>query len=77
MSELKTVTYNVPVPDGVIKLAKSKDVAVTVANMRKIISVKKTGELAKKAFYLPKAYRWIMANDADGNLCLVPRKKAS
>ncbi len=76
MSELKTATYKVPVPEGIIKLAKSKDVAVTVAGMRKLISVKKTGELAKKAFYLPKAYKWIMANDTKGNLCLLPRKRS-
>jgi len=73
---LKTATFVVPRPEGVIKLAKSKNVTVTVANMRKLISVKKTGELAKVAFYLPKAYRWIMANDTKGNLCLIPRKKA-
>jgi hypothetical protein len=76
MSTVKTATYNVPRPAGLIKLAKSKDVLVTVANMRKIISVKKTGELAKHAFYLPKAFRWIMANDSKGNLCLIPRKRS-
>ncbi len=73
---IKTATYNVPKPEGVIKLVTKKDVAVKVANMRQLIKVKTTGELKAKAFYLPKAYRWIMANDSKGNLCLIPRKRA-
>lgn len=75
MSTVKTVLYNLPKPDGVIKLVHKKDVKVTVANMRSIIKVKTTGDLKAKAFYLPKAYKWIMANDAKGNLCLIPRAK--
>jgi hypothetical protein len=76
MSTVKTATYNVPKPAGLIKLAHSKDVKVTVANMRSIIKVKTTGELKAKAFYLPKAYKFILANDSKGNLCLIPRKKS-
>ena len=75
MEAVKTATYSVPKPEGVIKLAHSKDVAVTVANMRSIIKVKTTGELKGKAFYLPKAFKFILANDSKGNLCLIPRKK--
>jgi hypothetical protein len=73
MSDLKVATYNVPKPDGILKLAKSKDVAVKVANMRSLIKVKTTGELKGKAFYLPKAYKWIHAFDVDGNEVLIPR----
>lgn len=73
---LKTATYNVPNPTGVIKMAKSKDLKVTVANLRSFIKVKMTGEFAGKAFYLPKAYKWVHAVDAAGNEVLIPRKKA-
>jgi hypothetical protein len=77
MAKLNVLTYNVPKPEGLVKLAKSKDVAVTVANMRKLISVKTTGELAGKAFYLPKAYKWIHGVDAAGNEVIIPRAKAT
>lgn len=73
---IKTATYNVPKPEGIIKLAASKDVVVKVANMRSLIKVKTTGELKAKAFYLPKAYKWIFANDSKGNLCLIPRQRS-
>lgn len=76
MSALKTATYNVPTPDGIIKMAKSKDLAVKVANMRDFIKVKTTGEFKGKAFYLPKAYKWVHALDSEGNEVLIPRKKA-
>ncbi len=76
MATQKTATFNVPKPEGVIKLVHKKDVAVTVANMRSVIKVKTSGELKGIAFYLPKAYKWILANDAKGNLCLLPRKSS-
>lgn len=73
---LKTATYNVPTPSNVIKMAKSKDIKVSVANLRSLIKVKMTGEFAGKAFYLPKAYKWVHAKDSAGNEILIPRKKA-
>jgi hypothetical protein len=73
---LKIATYNVPKPEGIIKMAKSKDLAVTVANMRSFIKVKTTGEFKGKAFYLPKAYKWVHAIDSNGNEVLIPRKRA-
>jgi len=62
-------------PDYVIKLSHKKDVGVKVKELRKLMKIKKSGELAGVAFYLKKAYNWIMAEDDEGNLCLLPRKK--
>ena len=75
--EIKVAVY----PDSysysgyVIKLSHKKDVGVSVKKLRKLMKIKKSGELAGVAFYLKKAYNWIMAEDDEGNLCLLPRKK--
>jgi len=75
--DIKVALYpeNMEFGDCVVKLSHKKDVEVKVAELRKLMKIKKSGELAGVAFYLQKAYNWIMAADENGNLCLLPRKK--
>lgn len=68
---VRTATYG----NSTIRLVHEKDVSVRIDNIRDLIKVKYTGELAGVAFYLPTAHEWLVANDSAGNLCLLPRKK--